>query len=898
MIDIKAKLASLEGTHDLKSLPLWGPYTKRYMGISHIPELGKGFRFDFSIAPGFHRRSIEIPNVMWDTGFMPLAASPDLRYYAHRHRVSGDGKVFCDIEFFNLDASSSAFRCRLVNGHHQAESLSLNLFACMNFPQLRDYSLEETVPARRLLPEGATWTPALRYAKIEFAKPFKTENLSPDGRPHGQLRANGFCDGEGFQFVPERQGDKLTYFIVLQKPCENAILALRAKTDNNDAVLEVSGAFSGRLAIQKGELSIACLKAEGKLSGEIELSIRKISGGAIQIDGFAILPSDEADALRFENAPWEHTPETSRPSSNSIILKYRAVEPSYGFAWDAKGCSVLMRQHFCEDLDCGARKCLNNIISTEIHGQGNGHYENAVISPVFVEGGASFELNGIVCRGTENEVERLLKNFAVSSEKLDALKAAAFKNDCSPAGRKYASSQNMMAALTLSQVVYPVSVAGTVIRHSPPGRWWDCLYTWDSGFIGLGLSSLDLERAVWNLNAYMNQGESYAAFVHHGTPMPMQPYLYLELWSKTQSLEFLEHFFKPLEKYYLFLAGRLPGSTTRNLKSQLIRTWDYCYNSGGWDDYPAQVATHNLKLEDSVTPAVATAQLIRFAKILRMAALKLNKSTSVYDEDIAVWSDALNKHSWDDEAKYYSYVLHDAAGIPSGILRHDSGSNFNMGMDGAAPLVAGICDETQEKELVAHLMSKGRLWTSCGISTVDLRAPYYSDSGYWNGAVWLPHQWLFWKAMLDLGRASEAFKIAKTALALWQREATRSNAAFEHFNIKSGRGAGWHQFTGLSCPVLNWFAAYFRPGNFTAGFDAFIEKAEFSKDKRAFSGEITLHSIRKGHCSCLAAMAPEARYKVEVDGENAKFKERLPGVLEIELPLSGLEKTMKVKIEG
>ena len=27
---------------------------------------------------------------------------------------------------------------------------------------------------------------------------------------------------------------------------------------------------------------------------------------------------------------------------------------------------------------------------------------------------------------------------------------------------------------------------------------------------------------------------------------------------------------------------------TRNLQSGLIRTWDLFYNSGGWDDYPAQ----------------------------------------------------------------------------------------------------------------------------------------------------------------------------------------------------------------------------------------------------------------------------------------------------------------------
>ena len=32
-------------THDL-SLPAWGPYTKQYSGISHIPAANDGVRFD------------------------------------------------------------------------------------------------------------------------------------------------------------------------------------------------------------------------------------------------------------------------------------------------------------------------------------------------------------------------------------------------------------------------------------------------------------------------------------------------------------------------------------------------------------------------------------------------------------------------------------------------------------------------------------------------------------------------------------------------------------------------------------------------------------------------------------------------------------------------------------
>ena len=892
-------ISALKGTHDLKCLPSWGPFTKRYMGISHIPSLPDGFRFDFSAAPGLHRRKVEIPNVMWDTGYHPLTSSPDLRYYVHRHDVSGDGMAYCDVEFFNLDEASTAFRCTLVNRRKWTESLSLNLFAWMNFPQMRDYDTTAVIPARPVLPPSAVWTPAMSYSKISFAKSRHTECLSPDGRPHGQVREHGFSGGEGFTFGNDN-GDKLDYSVSIPKEIKDAALLLRYRVKEGSASIVVSGSVSGRLELKSGAFKTICLKLGKAVSGDVAISFVKESGASAQLDGFALLPASDVEAVRFEEAPWEPVPEMGRPSSNSITLKYRDVKPYYGLVWDSGRRSELVRQYFCDDLDCAVRSQLNNLISPEIRAGGDGHFANVVISPVFVESESSVEISGLLCCGPLKDVEARLKSFDASDSKLharmDSLAATAFRSDCSPRGERYTESQDFMASLTLSQVVYPVNTAGTMIRHSAPGRWWDCLYTWDSGFMGLGLAALDVERAIWCLNAYMNQGEPYAAFLHHGTPLPVQHYLMMEIWNRTRSVELLRHFHDPLKMFYMLLAGRLPGSTSRNLKSQLIRTWDYFYNSGGWDDYPPQFRTHELKLEASVTPVVSTAHLIRVAKFMRMISLKLGLPTDVYDEDIAIWTDALNKYSWDSGAGYFSYVLHDAEGNPSGVLRHKSGANYDMGMDGASPLVSGICDKAQESALVANLMTKGRMWTDTGISTVDLRAPYYSDSGYWNGAVWFPHQWFFWKALLDLGRADAAFKIASTALEVWRRETGRAHAAFEHFSVKGGRGAGWHHFSGLSCPVLSWFAAYYRPGNFSAGFDAFIESLDFSSGNRRLKVSLTVHSGRKGHCSCIAAMEPEGAYEVSLDGEPVKFKERLPGVLEIEVPLSGAARSLKLEV--
>lgn len=46
-----ASLPSQVDSHDIASLHAWGPYSKRYAGISHIPDMSKGIRFDFSVMP-------------------------------------------------------------------------------------------------------------------------------------------------------------------------------------------------------------------------------------------------------------------------------------------------------------------------------------------------------------------------------------------------------------------------------------------------------------------------------------------------------------------------------------------------------------------------------------------------------------------------------------------------------------------------------------------------------------------------------------------------------------------------------------------------------------------------------------------------------------------------------
>lgn len=83
-------------SHDL-SLPAWGPYTKRYSGISHVPAANDGVRFDLSVFPGMYRRRVDVPNVRFESGFHPWAAAPDLSCYTLRHELLWKDQLYADI---------------------------------------------------------------------------------------------------------------------------------------------------------------------------------------------------------------------------------------------------------------------------------------------------------------------------------------------------------------------------------------------------------------------------------------------------------------------------------------------------------------------------------------------------------------------------------------------------------------------------------------------------------------------------------------------------------------------------------------------------------------------------------------------------------------------------------
>jgi hypothetical protein len=120
-------------------------------------------------------------------------------------------------------------------------------------------------------------------------------------------------------------------------------------------------------------------------------------------------------------------------------------------------------------------------------------------------------------------------------------------------------------------------------------------------------------------------------------------------------------------------------------------------------------------------------------------------------------------------------------------------------------------------------------------------------------------------------------------LDVWKNELEASYNCFEHFIVQSGRGAGWHHFSGLSTPVLSWYGAYHRPGRLTAGLDTWILRQEFSQGSRCLVAQLENPFAGMRPFSVLAAMEPGSQYQVTWNGSPAGFNERYPGLLEITL---------------
>lgn len=774
-------------SYDL-SLPKWGPYNKKYLGAAHIAEPRQGFRFDVNLFPGYYRRSVMTPRDLSDCGAKMMAASVDLTHFMYRYELEWKDRVYVEADFTSK-GSEMQIDCDFVNHTDQPESLALNVVMSLQRPSKEK---EELVALQVKTEEDTLWIDALDYVHI-----VNDQLVAGDGLLLGECRESGFVGGSflgGRWFGKE--GDRAEYRF---EPREVEQIGLRYRGGGRISFYVKDKVYN--LVLKQADVpELVYIPIDKDM---IDGFAVQTYGDAIDFDGFVL-----GEKLRFDDGSAMLEPEIKR-SDEGVILTFGDL--NYQIEYEAPEC-VWRRLH-AEDVGVLLSQKIHDHVNVEIGKAGHTHVD-LFIRPVFVEPQSSQRIT-IRIKAADGAFEAEQRNEVQPLYRVQG----------NPEGRSFELSQNIMSAVTLTNVVWPIYCKRGYIRHNTPGRNWDSLYTWDSGFIGMGLLQMDSKRAEECLNAYLTPvGDVHSPYIFHGTPLPTQIFLWNELFNRTGDEAVLRRYYSMIRQQYRFFANA--RFEKRIKENGLFNTWPIFYNSGGWDDYPTQVYVHQHHLEDIVCPMVNVSVTVLCAKMLKLMAEVMGEDTTEYDEDISFYSQAIEKYGWDEESGYYGYVQDDS------VLKID-GINADMGMDGVYPYIAGISALQRAERIVDNI--KNGLMTPIGVSVVDVRAPYFRKDGYWNGSVWMPHQWILWKAFLDHGETELALQIADTALKVWKQEVDHTYNCYEHFMLANGRGAGFHQFSGLSTPVLMWYNAMYRPYTVTGGFQTLIRERKTGKDAISFS---------------------------------------------------------------
>lgn len=565
------------------------------------------------------------------------------------------------------------------------------------------------------------------------------------------------------------------------------------------------------------------------------------------------------------------TPELTE-GEGFFTVRYPEVERTYTVLWDYPMSEV--RQFRCAKLEQLMPLKAHDHVFKNFKGDLKGHWTANFLRPVTLGPQSDTTVvQLIVCGGKEPWPTR---------------NCEAAEESPLPLGVQ------LLQATLLTNVVYPIDAFGEPIRHFCPGKNWNSLYTWDCGFIGWAMSLIDPGRGYEIIRQYTTAPEEEAPFVHHGTPLATQILAMGDVWLSGGSDEAqLREIYPRLKRFYDYMTG-----PRFRRASGLLETWNLFYNSGGWDDYPPQWTLRPQKeLRARTLPMVSTSYYIRCAKILRLMASHLGerKDLRQYDADIKAMSDGILKNAWDADSGYFGYVEHDSEGKALRLFTTPDGVNYNMGLDGVTPLVAGIADAAQQEALLGHIFTEGELWSNCGISAVDQRAPYYRVDGYWNGTVWMPHQMILWKTMLDLGLPDRAEQIASTALSNWERECADSYNCYEHFMIQTGRGGGWHNFSGLSSPVINWWCAYNKPGTVSTGFGTLVSRPVWNEALTEFSATLEFDGELAGKSVSLLVCAAPGDYSATLGGKSVEVQRKGDGPVVLRLKASGRPAALVVK---
>ena len=162
-------------------MPKWGPYSKKYSGVSRVTEheTEKGVRFDFISLPAVSNTDAKAPNVTIPVGVHPWDVKSDYSFYSYRQDLEWKDVIYSDVSFTKLSDESVLIRTEIFNNSELMQNCLVNYFSSLQFPFLTSYRVS--------LPNKSLMFDALDYSEFTYKTSRPWDNETMDAMHKGEF---------------------------------------------------------------------------------------------------------------------------------------------------------------------------------------------------------------------------------------------------------------------------------------------------------------------------------------------------------------------------------------------------------------------------------------------------------------------------------------------------------------------------------------------------------------------------------------------------------------------------------------------------------------------------------------------------------------------------------------
>ncbi len=262
---------------------------------------------------------------------------------------------------------------------------------------------------------------------------------------------------------------------------------------------------------------------------------------------------------------------------------------------------------------------------------------------------------------------------------------------------------------------------------------------------------------------------------------PFFTWINWEIYDRTRDIGFLEDAYETSRRYLTYM------TSTRDRDSDGLYEWGgHAVLESVRDDFNV---IWNLLGDKPESPSGVEAlglnsMLVREMKSLARLAekLELPDEGQKWRSRADALGDKINATMWDSETGFYYHVDRD-----SNTFRTRKGVDLRrMEIVGFLPLWAGIVPADRMEPLLRHLKDPEKFWRRFGVPTLAADDPAYDAKVdrccKWNGAVWLPWNYLVFRGLLEYGQRESARELLARNTEAVLEQLRRSNLFFESYS--------------------------------------------------------------------------------------------------------------------